>query len=151
VLLTASAGLAQAGRAEIRGTVFDEAKAVLPGATITVADEGTGLTRTVTSSNEGTYVIPTLLPGRCTIRAELSGFREITRMGLVLNVGQELTVNLTLPLAGLSEAVTVCGEAPLVEATVSRIGTNITNAEIDNLPAAGRSQLSLITLRASAT
>jgi hypothetical protein len=62
----------------------------------------------------------------------------------MLNVGQELTINLTLQIAGVAETLTVTGQSPLVEPTVSRIGTNITNAEIDNLPAAGRSQLSLM-------
>ena len=90
------------------------------------------------------YVLPTLIPGTYTITIELQGFQSAKRSGLVLNVGQELTLNMTLELAGVQETLTVTGEAPLVEATVSRIGTNITNSEIDSLPAAGRSQLSLM-------
>ena len=53
-------------------------------------------------------------------------------------------MNLTLQIAGVQEALTVTGQAPLVEPTSSRIGANITNAEIDALPAAGRNQLSLM-------
>jgi carboxypeptidase family protein/TonB-dependent receptor-like protein len=135
---------AQAGRSEINGSIVDTGKAVLPGVTITVTNEETGLERTAVSSGEGTFVIPTLVPGRYTIKAELSGFSPTTQRGIVVNVGQELTVDLTLQVAGVQENITVTGQAPLVEATSSRIGTNITNAEIDSLPSQGRNQLSLM-------
>jgi hypothetical protein len=128
----------------LNGTVVDAAKGVLPGATVTVIDENTGLQRTTTTSGDGRFVLPTLTPGTYTLTVELQGFQTSRRTGLVLNVGQELTVGIALDLAGVQETLTVTGQAPLVEATVSRIGTNITNAEIDSLPAAGRSQLSLM-------
>ena len=57
-----------------------------------------------------------------------------------------LTVALTLQIGNLTEEVRVTGESPLVETTSSRVGTNITNSEIDALPAAGRNQLSLMQL-----
>lgn len=144
VFLLASPAFGQGGRAEINGTVFDQAKAVLPGATVTVTDENTGLERTTVSGEEGRFVIPTLVPGRYTIKAELQGFQTATRTGVTLNVGQELTVPLTLQIAGVAETLTVTGQAPLVESTVSRIGTNITSSEIDGLPSANRSQFSLM-------
>ncbi len=124
--------------------MFDSAKAVMPGVTITVIDERTGLERTAVSGGEGRFLIPTLVPSTYTIKAELPGFQSTTQTGVVLNVGQELTVNLTLQIAGVQEALTVTGQSPLVEPTSSRIGANITNAEIDALPAAGRNQLSLM-------
>ena len=138
--------IAQGGRAEINGTVIDTANAVVPGVTVTVTEENTGLQRTTISSADGRYVVPTLLPGRYTIKAELQGFQTATQTGLVLLVGQELTVQLTLQIGGVTEQITVTGESPIVEVTSSRVGTNITNAEIDTLPAAGRNQLSLMQL-----
>ena len=146
VFAFAVSAIAQGGRAEINGTVIDAGNAVVPGATITVTEENTGLQRTTISSSDGRYVVPTLLPGTYTIKAELQGFRTATQTGLVLLVGQELTVQLTLQIGGLAEEVTVTGESPIVEVTSSRIGTNITNNEIDALPAAGRNQLSLMQL-----
>ena len=68
----------------------------------------------------------------------------MTLTNLVLNVGQELTVNLTLQVSGVSETLVVTGQSPLVEATSSRIGTNVTSTEIDGLPSANRSQFSLM-------
>jgi hypothetical protein len=144
MLLAVLPAFGQGGRSEINGTVFDSGKAVLPGVTITITDERTGLERTVVSGDEGRFVIPTLVPSTYTVKAELAGFQATTQTGLVLNVGQELTVNVTLQVAGVQETLTVTGQSPLVEPTSSRIGANITNAEIDSLPASGRNQLSLM-------
>jgi hypothetical protein len=135
--------LAQGGRSEIRGTVLDQAKAVLPGATVTATNEGTGIARTVTSGEDGRFTIPTLVPGVYTLRAELTGFQPQARTGVVLAVGQELTFELTLPV-GVAETITVTGATPVVEVTTSRIGANISGAEIDNLPSQGRSAVSLM-------
>jgi hypothetical protein len=143
---TQPAALAQAGRAEINGTVFDEGRAVLPGATVTVTHEGTGLVRTATTGDQGRYTIPTLTPGTYTITVELSGFQTTKRTGVALAVGQEMTLDLVLGVAAIEEQVTVTGEAPVVEVTTSRVGTNVSTREIDNLPSQGRNQLSLMQL-----
>jgi len=144
LLALATPAMAQGGRSEINGTVVDSAKAVLPGVTITAINQDTGLERTTISSVDGRFTIPTLLPGTYTIKAELQGFQITNVSGVVINVGQELTVNLTLQVAGVTETITVTGQSPLVEATSSRIGTNVTSSEIDGLPSANRSQFSLM-------
>jgi outer membrane receptor protein involved in Fe transport len=138
--------LAQGGRVELNGVVVDQNKGVLPGATVTVINEATGAERTATTGVDGRFVVPTLVPGTYTVRVELAGFQVQTRTGLVLNVGQEVSVEFTLGLAGLSEELTVSGETPVVEVTTSKVGANITNREIDDLPSQGRSQLSLMQL-----
>lgn len=143
LLLAASPALAQGGRSEINGTISDPDKAVLPGVNITVTNEATGLVRTVVSGPEGRFIVPSLLPGTYTVKAELTGFSATERKGLVLNVGQEVTLNLSLQV-GLAETLTVSAQAPLVESTSSRIGTNVTSSEIDGLPSANRSQFSLM-------
>ena len=135
---------AQGGRSEISGTVLDQGKAVLPGATVIAINEATNQERQAVTGPEGKFVIPTLLPGSYTIKAELQGFETTTRTGLVVQVGQELSLTLTLNLAGVKEDVTVTAQAPLVETTSSKIGTNITSSEIDSLPSANRSQFSLM-------
>ena len=119
--LLASPVFAQGGRTEITGTVVDQGKAVLPGVTLTVINEATGLQRTAVTSGDGRFVIPTLVPGTYSIKAELQGFQTVTQTGVVLNVGQEVAVNLTLAISGLAEIITVTGESPLVEVTSSKI------------------------------
>jgi hypothetical protein len=125
---------AQGALSEVNGTAADQSGAVLPGVAITLTEETTGLTRTVVANETGRWVIPALQPGRYTVRAELSGFQTQNRTGVVVNVGQAVTLNLTLPVGGLSDQVTVTGEAPLVEVTQTQVGTNITGQNIDALP-----------------
>ena len=144
LLGAAAPALAQGGRAEINGTVSDAQKAVLPGVTVTVTNEDTGLMREAVTDGTGRYVIPQLLPGPYTVRAELSGFQPMVRSNMVVRVGEELTIPLTLSVAGVTESLVVTAEAPLVESTSNRIGTNITSNEIDALPSANRSQFSLM-------
>jgi hypothetical protein len=144
LLAFAPPALAQGGRSEINGTVVDSAKAVLPGVTVTAVNQDTGQERSTVSGTEGKFTIPTLLPGTYNIKAELQGFQVTNLTGIVVNVGQELTVNLTMQVAGVAETITVTGTSPLVEATSSRIGTNVTSTEIDGLPSANRSQFSLM-------
>ena len=105
LLAFAAPALAQGGRSEINGTVVDAGKAVLPGVTVTATNQDTGLERAAVSSSEGKFTIPTLLPGTYTIKAELQGFQVTNLTGLVVNVGQELTVNLTLQVAGVAETL----------------------------------------------
>lgn len=142
-LLPGTTAFAQGGRSDINGTITDTDKALLPGANVTVTNEGTGLVRTVTSGGEGRFVVPSLLPGTYTIKVELQGFRPVEQRGLVVNVGQELTINLQMQV-GLVETLTVTADAPLIESTSSRIGTNVTSSEIDGLPSQNRSQFSLM-------
>jgi hypothetical protein len=146
VVFPTGSAFAQAGRADMSGIVLDQGNAVLPGATVTVRHEATGAERIVVTGADGRFIVPTLTPGVYTITAELSGFRSQSRSGLTLNVGQELRVDLVLSVAGVTEDVTVTAAAPVIEPTASRVGTQITNAEIDTLPSIGRNQLSLMQL-----
>ena len=146
LLALAAPLLAQGALAEVNGTAADQSGAVLPGVAVTLTEETTGLVRTVVTNEAGRWVVPALQPGRYTVRAELAGFQTQNRSGLVVNVGQALTINLTLPVGTLTDQVTVNGEAPLVEVTKSEVGTNITAQNIDALPTAGRQQYALLQL-----
>src|SRR5262245_59669970 len=136
----------QGALSEINGTATDQSGAVLPGVTVTLTEETTGLVRTVVTNDTGRWVLPALQPGRYTIKAELSGFQTQNRSGVVVNVGQAITINLALPVGTLTDQVTVSAEAPLVEVTRSDVGTNITGQNIDALPTAGRQQYALLQL-----
>jgi hypothetical protein len=100
-----------------------------------------------TGSNEhGRFVISTLIPGRYILKAELPGFQTQVRSGVVISVGQEITIGFVLPAGAVAQEVTVSEEVPIIEVTATRVGANISNLEIDNLPSLGRSQLSLMQL-----
>jgi carboxypeptidase family protein/TonB-dependent receptor-like protein len=146
LFLSVAPAFGQGGVAEVNGSVTDQTGSVLPGTAITITEESTGLTRTVTSNESGRFVIPALPPGRYTVVAELSGFQMQRRAGISILVGQAVTLNFTLAIGGLTDEVTVTGEAPIVEVTQTQIGANITAQQIDLLPTQGRQQYALMAL-----
>ena len=131
---------------EFNGTAVDQTGGVLPGVTITVTEEATGLVRAVDTTDTGRFVLPAMQSGLYTVRAELSGFQTQTRTGIRLVVGQALTLAFTLPLGTLADQVTVTGETPLIEITQTTRGRNMTTEDIDTLPTPDRQMLSLMQL-----
>jgi hypothetical protein len=138
--------VAQQGTAAIAGRITDEQGAVLPGVAVVATNEETGVFRETTTSTEGTFNLPQLVPGRYKVTARLTGFRNMDRSGLILQVGTTLTVNLALAIGGLEETVTVAGESPLVDTTSARVGGNIGTAELAELPAMNRNYFSAVAL-----
>src|SRR5687768_17058384 len=115
LMAMASGAAAQEFRATVRGQVVDSSKAALPGATVNVTNQQTNEVATATTNEQGSYTIPFLRPGTYTMTVEMSGFQNYTRKDMTLQVGQTAEVNVTMPVAGVAETVTVSSEAPLLE------------------------------------
>ncbi|MGQ0736944.1 MAG: TonB-dependent receptor [Acidobacteriota bacterium] len=146
VSLAAGTMLAQQGTAQISGKVTDQQGGSLPGVSIVLTNQATGLFREVTTSTEGSYVASQLVPGTYSVSAKLTGFKTKDRTDLILQVGTVLTINLELELGGLEETVTVAGESPLVDATSPRVGGNIGTADLSQLPAMNRNYFATVAL-----
>ncbi len=144
--LAAAPVFGQGAVAELNGSIADQSGGVLPGVTVTLMDEATGLMRTAVTNEGGRFVIPAVTPGRYAITAELTGFQVQRRTGIPVLVGQAVTLNFTLAIGGLTDQVTVTGEAPLIEVTQTQIGSNITAQQIEDLPTQGRQQYALLQL-----
>ncbi len=138
LLASSPSAFAQSTAATISGTVLDEQKSVLPGATVTIRNVETGQVRTATSDATGNYKLVGLPPGRYELVVELAGFTRSMQSDVILRIAQEITLHATLKLAGLQEAVTVTAETPIVETTKSSLGTTISTRTIEELPIAGR-------------
>src|SRR5688572_26652957 len=89
---------AQLPTATILGVVRDSDRAVLPGATVSIRNVDTGLTRTAPTDGDGSYRFPALPVGPYEIRVELQGFRTAVRSGVRLVVGQEAVLDFILEL-----------------------------------------------------
>jgi len=133
--------------ATISGTVEDSGRSVLPGVTVTVRNAETSLVRTVATGPEGRYVIPGLPPGVYDLRAELASFKPHVRPGLRLTIAQAVVVNITLEVGGLSEAVTVTGDTPLVNTSSAELSYLVGADTIDALPLNGRNYTDLALLQ----
>src|SRR5437667_3304512 len=138
--------LAQQGTSEIGGKVTDEQGAVLPGVSIVVTNEESGVFREVTSGSDGSYFASQLTPGRYRLAAKLASVRTLYGGGLLLAVGKTLTINVTLALGSLEETVRVTAESPLVDITSTKVGGNIGTQELSELPAMNRNFFAAVAL-----
>ena len=135
----------QATTAQINGRVVDAQNAVLPGVTVTATSTATGYTNSVTTNNEGFYVLPLLPPGAYTLTIELQGFTTARRT-IPLTVGATATANQTLQVGGVQETILVASQAPTVETSATVRTTTVGEDAIANLPINGRRFQDFITL-----
>ncbi len=142
--ITCSA-VASAQTAQITGTVTDATNAVVPGATLTIANVETNVTRVAVSNEHGHYNVPFLPSGRYTVTCELAGFQTTRREGIVLETDQGVRVDIALSPGTLTEAVTVVG-TPVLAADTSAVGQVVTGQTISDLPLNGRNFLQLARL-----
>jgi hypothetical protein len=131
--------------ATLTGTITDSTGGALPGVTVTATNQDSGNTFVAVTDGRGAYRIP-LRVGQYRLSAELSGFNSVNRQGLEVLVGQEAVINLQMVPATIQENVTVTAEAPLVETTQSKLGGNIDQKQMQELPLNGRNWLDLTQL-----
>src|SRR5688572_20689251 len=131
----------------IEGVVTDAQQAVLPGVAVTITNTATGLTRTVTTGDNGRYVVRGLPPeGQYRVQVEIAGFATQQRQNLVVNAGQNVVLNFAMQLSTVQETVTVAGEAPIVQTTSSEVASTIDREAFENLPVKERNYFRLLTL-----
>src|SRR5437773_5377236 len=130
----------------ISGTVRDEKGAVVPKAEVSIQGEGTGLSRTVNSDDNGFYLANSLPAGRYTVSTAPSGFKKTVASGVDLHVAENKVVNLDLQVGQVSETVTVTSDAAPVETRSGEVSSLISEKQITELPLNGRnySQLALM-------
>jgi hypothetical protein len=124
---------AQETRGKISGTVQD-ATGILPGATVRIISVDTSATQQVVTNARGYFEAPLLQPGNYRITVEMPGFKTLNQSGIVLGVGQQLGVTLTLEIGQISEEVTVTAEAPLLDATAVSSAVTFDSKLLENLP-----------------
>ena len=145
-VVTASSAFAQTdGR--FTGTVLDSSGAFVPGATVTIRNEKTGEERVVVANAQGRYVVSNLKPSSYTIRVAYGSFAPLEYTAMTLAAAQEFALDLTLQPAGLTETVTVLGQANTIDLSSARMGTNVSEGEVQGLPVNGR-QMSQLLLQA---
>ena len=146
LMLSTAVGHAQVTTADLIGTIRDTSGAIVPGVTVMLTNEATGVSRTVTTSAAGTYIFTSLQPGRYRLNAEIQGFRKVERTGVELQVNQRAAIDLELEVGLISETVTIAGTAPLLETQSSVLGTVIEEKQVQDLPLSGRNFVQLATL-----
>src|SRR5712692_2659044 len=138
--------LAQSPNGTISGLVLDPANRVIVGADLLVVNDLTGVKYSTKTNDEGIYVLPNLPPGPYRIQVSKVGFKAIIKPNIVLNVQDALSINFTLPVGAVFEAMTVEGGAPLVNTESASVSTVVDRKYVENMPLNGRSFQDLILL-----
>ncbi len=121
--------------AELRGRVLDPNGAVISGATVTATNNSKGTTRTVTSDDDGNYVILSLLPSTYTVKVEAPNFAPKTITNVLLEVGQQSALDVNLAVGQIGTVVDVlAGDQQVVDTERTQQSSVITGRQLDSLP-----------------
>src|SRR5262245_4507641 len=116
----------------IEGTVTDQSGGALPGVTVEITSPNLQGTRVATTGNDGRFRFVSVPPGTYKVTANLSGMGTVSKTA---NVTLDSTVTVSMQMTvSAKEAITVTGEAPLVDTTATTTGTNYQAKVIDKLP-----------------
>ncbi|HEV2387185.1 MAG TPA: carboxypeptidase-like regulatory domain-containing protein [Candidatus Acidoferrales bacterium] len=138
----------QAVSARLEGLVQDQSKAVVPGVTVVAMNQGIGLRVTSVSNQSGRYIFPNLPPGTYTVSADHPGFKRVVLQGILLQIGDHKTVDVTLSVGEATQSVTVSAQASPVNTTTVGVGAVVQNLQAVDLPLNGRDPMMLFYLQA---
>ncbi len=125
---------AQSTYGAVVGVLTDSTKAVVPGATVTLKEVQTNVTRSTTAGPQGTYEFLNLTQGQYEVTVEASGFNKLTTKPFPVAARQTVRIDVELQNVGRSEELTVTGAAPLINTENPTITGSKSNREIQQLP-----------------
>jgi len=118
----------------LTGTIADMSGAGVPGATVTITNEDTGLELTTVTDSVGNYTIRNVTGGNYTLKASLQGFREFVQTGIPITAGGIVRINGKLEIGALTETVTVTTEATLLKTDKADVSVDLRPEDVVNLP-----------------
>ena len=124
------------GLGRLEGVVKDQQGLVLPGVVVTLTGGAVMGPRLATTDIDGSYRFPSLPPGSYDLLFELSGFQTFNRQGVTVVTGSTFKIDATLPLAGVTEALTVTGSSPLIDVKGTGVGATFGTEELEDVPSA---------------
>src|SRR5260370_26226665 len=138
---------AQSTGGRMRGTVTDSSGGAVPAANVTLINEANHSTRDVQSGANGEYIFIEIPVGSYEIDAASQGFKKYTRKGIVLNLNEVVSVDLTLQIGGSTEVVEVTGAPPVVDTTSTQLGAVVNERSSTQLPLNQRDVYQLLQLQ----
>ncbi|MBO0722823.1 MAG: TonB-dependent receptor, partial [Blastocatellia bacterium] len=146
IAITASG---QVTRGSLTGLVNDSTGAVVPNAKVAIKNDATSVELSAATNSQGSFVFPSLDPGKYTVTIEASGFKRAEVKDVVIQVSTPATISVILEIGQVSEAVVISGESQEVINTTSPTLTNVINTrQVQDLPIAGRNPMDLARLQA---
>jgi Carboxypeptidase regulatory-like domain len=143
---------AQVATADVVGTVTDSSGAVLPGATVTITNLGTGAVESTTTGGTGDYAFTVLQVGTYSVKVEAKGFKTYSAASISLSSGDRARVDAKLEVGEATQTVEVSGAvAPALQTDTATQGTLVTTQAVENIPLNGRNVTGLIQLAQGVT
>src|SRR2546427_7922268 len=131
---------AQSDRGTVTGVITDSSGASMRGVSVTATNTGTGLGTTVVSSSSGNYTIPLLPAGMYTVSAEQTGFKKFAQAGVIVEVGQTVSLDISMQVGSKTETVEVKGQVIQVEKDTTGRGAVVGGKDILDLPILGQGE-----------
>jgi len=131
--------------ATVSGTITDPSGAVVPGASVTIVSQGSGLKVSAFTDMAGAYRFAGLPTGTYSLRIEKTGFQSQVREGVDLTLAAEVTINSQLALGGLSQQTTVSAHVAGIDNTTSTISGLLPEQSLAELPLNNRDLFSAVT------
>jgi hypothetical protein len=138
--------MAQADRAAVTGTIFDQTHSAAPSAHVIVVYPGTGLRRETVSSSVGVFHIGGLPIGECYLEVDAAGFRTMKTKPFVLTVGETRTLDVSLELATVDSKVEVQAVTDALATSSVSVSSLTSSQQLNELPVNGRNWASLMAL-----
>ncbi len=132
--------------AVITGTALDASGAVVPNASITLTNNGTGVVRQSTVNSVGAFRFGNIGAGTYTLTGTATGFQKFNKTGIVVNVAQTLEQNVSFTVGSESQTVTVQADALQVQTETSEVSTLISGEQVRQLATNGRNVVQLAAL-----
>jgi hypothetical protein len=130
---------AQLYSGRVTGVVTDQTGAVVPDATCHLVDEGKGYSFNAVTDSTGSYLMNSIPPGAYRLTVESKGFRSQTQSGILINVNQNVTVNVSLQVGPTTQSVEVTAQAPLLQAQDAATGQVVNRQFLNDIPLVTRS------------
>jgi hypothetical protein len=134
LILMDTTASAQSDRGTITGVVKDPSGAVLPGVSVEAVHVATNVPKVTITNGIGLYSLPNLPLGTYTVTFTLQGFSPLRRASITVGLAEIITVDATLEIGGLQDAVTVTTDASLLSAATAQVGTAMKNSVVTDLP-----------------
>src|SRR5690349_2253290 len=127
--------LAQATSGGLKGAVTDQSGAVIPYADVTARNNATGVETKTKTNGEGIYTLPRVQNGSYTLTVEKEGFKKAEFQEVVVNIGQDITIDAVLQTGPRTETVTVTATGEeLIQKEQAQVSSTFEARKVEQLP-----------------
>ncbi len=146
LVLAAPFAAGQGTNASITGLVTDASSAAVPNATVTVTNTGTGVSRSVTTNDSGSYTISPLIPGTYDLKVSNAGFKSKVQTGVILETGAVMKLDAQLEVGAVTESVEVSAQAAMLQTQETSVAGVVTQSQLERIPVNSRNYTRLLVL-----